>query len=145
MEQFSPREQISEVVNRLFYYTDYQRWNKLVDEVFDKEVLLDMVSMGAEKAALMTSQAICEMWEEGFKDLDAVHHQAGNYIIDINNNSAEVKAYAIASHYKKETTRGAVREFVGSYDFQLVKKGNSWRITKFKYNLKYSDGNLELK
>ncbi len=142
MEQFTPREQITEVINRLFYYTDYQQWNKLIDEVFDKEVLLDMVSMGAESAALMTSQEICKMWEEGFKDLDAVHHQAGNYIVDINSNNAEVKAYAIASHYKKETPKGAIQEFIGSYDFKLVKKENGWRITKFKYNLKYSDGNL---
>lgn len=101
--------------------------------------------MGAEKAALITPQEICKMWEDGFKDLDSVHHQAGNYIVNINGNNADVKAYAIASHYKKETTQGAVREFIGSYDFQLVKKENGWKISKFRYNLKYSDGNLSLK
>lgn len=144
MNQFSTREQITEVINRLFYYTDYQEWDKLIGEVFDKEVLLNMVSMGAENAALMTSQEICKMWEEGFKGLDAVHHQAGNYIVTADGKNAEVKAYAIASHYKKETTRGTLREFIGSYDFHLVKKENGWRIDKFKYNLKYSYGNLDL-
>ena len=28
------------------------------------------------------------MWDDGFKDLDAVHHQAGNYLIDVKENEA---------------------------------------------------------
>lgn len=145
MEQFSTREQIIETINKLFYYTDYQQWEKLINEVFDKEVYLDMVSMGAEKSVLILSSELCKMWEEGFSELDAIHHQAGNYIVEVNGNSSNVKAYAIASHYKKNASQGTVREFIGSYDFHLVKTGNGWRINKFIYNLKYTDGNMELK
>jgi len=142
---FTVREQITEVVNKLFVYTDEQNWEKLRSEVFDDTVFVDMVSVGAEKAATMTSQEICDMWQEGFKGLDAIHHQAGNYIITIQGHNADVKAYAIASHYKKDATQGTVREFVGSYDLELIRKENGWRINQFKYNMKYMDGNLELK
>ena len=43
--KFTPREQIIEVVNRLFYYTDYREWDNLVNEVFSPQVELDMVSL----------------------------------------------------------------------------------------------------
>ncbi|MCB0749802.1 MAG: hypothetical protein KDC90_20275, partial [Ignavibacteriae bacterium] len=61
------------------------------------------------------------------------------------NNSAEVFVYATATHFKNSTTNGKTREFVGSYNLHLAKNEEEWRIDKFKYNLKYSTGNLDLK
>lgn len=103
-----------------------------------------MSSLGGE-VAKKTSQQICEEWDKSFEGLDAVNHLAGNYIIDIDNNSANDFAYATATHYKNSTVNGKTREFVGSYNLHLVKTGIAWKIDKFKYNLKYARGNLELK
>ena len=36
------------------------------------------------------------------------------------------------------------RSFVGSYDFELRKEAGTRRITKFRFNLKYLDGNPNL-
>lgn len=138
------REQVVEVLNRLFYYTDHKQWDKLKSEVFKSEVLLDMTSLGAPKAEIWTAQRICDEWGKGFENLDAIHHQSGNYMIDINDSSANAKAYAIASHYKKDTSQGSTREFIGSYDFVLDKTKDGWRLNSFKFNLKYMRGNLEL-
>ncbi|MDJ0834796.1 MAG: nuclear transport factor 2 family protein [Gammaproteobacteria bacterium] len=143
--RFSDREQIVEIVNKLFVYTDEQNWNALQTEVFTNEVLFDMVSVGAESVETKTAEEITQMWDAGFEGLDAVHHQAGNYIVDIDDDTADVKAYAVASHYKKAATEGNIREFIGSYDIGLVRNSQGWRINEFKYNLKYLDGNLELK
>jgi hypothetical protein len=33
---------------------------------------------------------------------------------------------------------------VRSCDFQLARQDGRWRITSFRFNLKYLDGNLEL-
>jgi len=136
-------QQITNVVNKLFVYTDERDWDGLKSEVFDQEVHFDMVSMGAQEAEKKTAAEICDMWNEGFKGLDAVHHQAGNYLISIESSAATVKAYAIASHYKKDATQGKIREFVGSYDLGLRETEKGWRISSFKYNLKYADGNIE--
>jgi hypothetical protein len=145
MGNFTEREQVVEIINRLFYYTDFQQWDKLIEEVFAEKVILDMTSMGAPSVETLTGKQICEMWKEGFKELDAIHHQSGNYIVDIEDNIASVKAYAIASHYKKRTTKGTTREFIGSYDFRLVKLKNHWKIDRFTFILKYMTGNVELK
>jgi hypothetical protein len=142
--QFTEREQIVETVNKLFVYTDTQEWIKLQDQVFTSNIELDMVSMGAERPERLSSREICYRWEKAFEALDAVHHQAGNYIVEIDGDQANVLAYSIASHYKESANKEKTREYVGSYDLHLVKTFGGWRIDKFKFNLKYSAGNLAL-
>lgn len=141
---FTVREQIVEVANKLFVYTDNQEWSKLRKEVFTEVVDFDMSSLGGE-ISKKNSEEICNDWEIGFKELDAVNHLAGNHLVKIVNNSAEVFVYATATHYKNSAINGKTREFVGSYNLHLTKNGEYWKIDKFKYNLKYANGNLDLK
>jgi hypothetical protein len=143
MVSFSIRDEIVEVVNKLFVYTDMQQWEKLQSEVFSDDVLFDMSSLGGQKAEMRSSE-ICELWKKGFAGLDAVNHLAGNYLIQINDAIATVFAYATATHYKESATNGKTREFTGTYDLRLMKHGIGWRIYEFKYNLKYATGNRDL-
>ena len=144
MTEFSQREQIVETVNKLFVYTDSQQWEGLQREVFAVLVNLDMSSLGGPVDEF-TSGAICDMWKEGFKDLDAINHLGGNYIVNIHGNgTANVLAYATATHYKQSAKKGTTREFVGTYDLGLANTEGGWRIESFTYNLKYMQGNLEL-
>lgn len=142
--QFTPREKIVEVVNKLFVYTDNQEWTKLKEQVFTSMVEVDMVSMGAERPENVSSREICYRWEKAFAELDAIHHQAGNYLVEIDHDHAEVYAYSIASHFKASAKKEKTREFVGSYELHLTKTHGGWRIDRFKYNLKYSTGNMPL-
>ena len=145
METLSKREAIIEVVNRLFIFTDMQQWDKLISEVFATEVLFDMSSAGGSPAKKILPAEICGMWREGFKEIDAIHHQAGNYLVTIPEDvNADVVCYAIASHYKHTAKNGKVRQFIGSYDIALVFTDLGWRINGFRYNLKYIDGNASL-
>jgi hypothetical protein len=84
------------------------------------------------------------MWRAGFEGLDAVHHQAGHYLIDVTKDEASLFGYAIATHFKKSAQKGKTRMFVGSYDLKAIRTRLSWRLTQFKYNLKYIDGNTTL-
>lgn len=142
MENFSTCDLITQTVNKLFVYTDQQEWEKLQSEVFTKQVLFDMSSLGGSKARLSAVE-ICNTWKQGFVGIDVVNHLAGNYLIEIKENEASVFAYATATHYKKLTTKGTTREFVGSYDLHLVKENIGWRIDEFKYTLKYATGNVD--
>ena len=144
-DNFSVREQIIEVANKLFVYTDNRQWQKLLDEVFTGSVLFDMSSAGGGEPVTISSKEVCDKWEKGFEGIDAIHHQAGNYLVTLNNQEAAVHAYAIAFHFKKTALNGKTREFVGSYDLLLRNvPGKGWRINTFKYNLKYIDGNVDL-
>src|SRR5690349_851509 len=135
MENKSKHDEIIELVNKLFVYTDYQQWDKLIKEVFTEDVLFDMSSMGAGDPKRLKAMAICQMWAEGFKGIDHVHHQSGNFIVKFKEGiAAEIFCYAIAVHFKKSATKGNSREFVGSYDLHASFTDIGWRLDSFKYN-----------
>lgn len=144
MQEVHDKMDITETVNCLFVHTDNREWKELLEKVFADKVFFDMSSMGAGEPETMAARDICAMWEQGFKGLDAIHHQAGNYIIDLKKEEADVVAYAIAGHYKKAATKGQVRTFTGSYNIHVIRTGAGWRIDRFRYNLKYMEGNISL-
>jgi SnoaL-like domain len=143
MMTHSIRDEVVEVVNKLFIYTDTQDWEKLQGEVFSNDVFFDMSSLGGKKEEL-TSKAICEMWQNGFKDIDSINHLAGNYLVKINDTIATVFAYATAVHFREAAKNGTTREFIGTYNINLMKHGIGWRIYQFKYDLKFISGNIDL-
>lgn len=144
MSTLSAREQIIETVNKLFVYTDNQSWDKIQAEVFTSPVHFDMSSLGAE-VVTKTSKEICQDWAAGFEGIDSINHLAGNHIVSINGSGADVFCYATATHYKAAAKHGKTREFVGSYELKLEESPQGWRINSFKYNLKYMNGNIDLK
>jgi hypothetical protein len=147
MEAKSKREEIIEIVNKLFIYTDHRQWKKLTSEVFKERVNFDMSSMGAGDASEMKATEICKIWDVGFDGINVIHHQTGNFLVKLKEEetSADVFCYAIASHYKDAAREGKTREFVGSYDIHVVLTDYGWRVDSFKYNLKYTTGNASLK
>ena len=145
----SKHDEIVELVNKLFVYTDNRDWEKLQKEVFTEKVHFDMSSAGGGAPTQMTAIAICDMWKHGFEGIDHVHHHSGNYIVkfpdDVDVITADVLCYATAIHYRKNATLGQTREFVGSYNIHTSFTDRGWRIDSFRYNLKYISGNAELK
>ena len=137
------REKVKEVVTRLFISTDNRDWDT-VSRLFAAEVLFDMTSMAGGEPVKLTPQQIVDSWDKGLKPLKAIHHQAGNFIVDVDQTEASVFCYGIASHYLPNKTNRNTRIFVGSYNFHLVKIGDNWQIDQFKFNLKYIDGNPNL-
>lgn len=137
------KDAVISTVNRLFVYTDECDWEG-VKECFAPEVVFDMTSVVGGEPVTLTPDDIVVSWDEGLNHLEAIHHQAGNYLIDVSGDEATAFCYGIASHYLPNDTGQNTRTFVGSYDFHLVKDGTNWRIDQFRFNLKYIDGNLNL-
>ena len=125
-------------------YCDDRRWDDLCSEVFTPELYFDMSSAGAGEPSTIKATDLCRMWAQGFDGLDAVHHQAGHYLIDIAEEDADIYAYAVATHYKRAARKGSIRTFVGSYNLEAVKTKEGWRLDLFRYNLKYVDGNASM-
>jgi hypothetical protein len=40
---------------------------------------------------------------------------------------------------------GNTRSFTGSYELKALETNNGWRISQFKYNLKFAEGNIEFR
>ena len=136
--------ELTELANKLFMYCDAKQWDKMLTEVFIPVIWFDASSLGAGEPRSMEAIEVCNSWEEGLSGLDAIHHQAGHYVINVLHDNADIYGYAIASHYKKAATKGNTRTFVGSYDLKAERSAMGWRLSQFKFNLKYMEGNISL-
>jgi hypothetical protein len=142
-EHLLAKDRITGVINNLFIFTDNRDWMN-VEKCFADQVHFDMTSTGAESVLMLSPKQITDMWDEGLRNIDAVHHQTGNLKIDVKDEKAVAFCYGTASHFKKTSSGKNTRTFVGSYNFHLMKKNDDWLIDSFKFNLKYVDGNLKL-
>jgi hypothetical protein len=137
------KQAIIEVINRLFIATDRKDWPG-VEACFLPEVDFDMTSLGGGEPKRLPVQEIVAGWETGLAHIQAIHHQAGNYLVEVTDREATAFCYGIASHYLPNPEGRNTRTFVGSYDFRLEKGPGGWRISAFRFNLKYVDGNPNL-
>jgi hypothetical protein len=136
--------ELTELANKLFMYCDAMLWDKMLAEVFTPVIWFDASSLGAGEPRSMPAKDVCTMWDEGLSGLDAIHHQSGHYLITVQDDKAVIYAYGTATHYKKSATKGNTRTFVGSYDLKAERTPNGWRLSQFKFNLKYMEGNSTL-
>ncbi len=137
------RDEIIDVITRLFVGTDRRDW-EMVMNCFERHVLFDMTSLAGGEAATLTPQQIADGWDAGLEPIKHVHHQAGNFLIDLKGDSAHASCYAVAWHYRETRSGENTRVFVGSYDFDLHRREKQWRIATFKFNLKFIEGNPKL-
>jgi hypothetical protein len=136
------RERIAEVINRLFVATDARDWRE-VQSCFAAEVAFDMTSLAGGAPAQLSPSEITGDWDSGLRFLDSVHHQTGNLAIRCQASEATASCYGIVYHYRRTSSGRNTRVFVGSYDFHLV-LAEQWKIDRFRFNLKFIDGNADL-
>ena len=129
--------------NRLFICTDNRDW-ACVRDVFSPSVLFDMTSMTGGKPETKTPQEIADQWEQGLRPITAIHHQAGNYEVTVKGDEADLFCYGTAWHYLPNPTGKNTRIFVGSYNEHFVRSGAGWKMDRFRFNLKFIDGNKDL-
>ena len=135
LEVLMSKQEIIDIVTRLFVNTDNKDWEG-VKGVFAHKVHFDMTSLAGGEPAELTSQQIVDAWEEGLKEVEKIHHQAGNFLVTVNGGQADAFCYGIATHYRSGEEK-KVTMFVGSYDLHLIKDANRWKIDRFRFNSKY--------
>ena len=127
----------------MFVATDERDWATLQD-CFSNPFTLDMTSMVGGVPAVLTPEQVANAWSEGFKPLDAVHHQIGNMRTTLKSDSAVVRCHGVAFHHRSAARGVKSRVFVGTYDMQLSVASGAWRIGHLLFKLKFIDGNLKL-
>lgn len=142
LQALTDRLEVGDTITKLFVWFDQGRWSDLAGSVLATEVFFDSGFGGV--AETRTAASIVEEWAEVHGALDAVHHQAGNHLVEITGDTALAHADAIAVHLKNDATQGKTRWFVGSYVLGLRRSARGWRIDRFEYHLKLIDGNADL-
>jgi hypothetical protein len=126
---------VQDAITELFLATDAKAWDR-VKAVFATAVHFDMTSLAGGTPAEMTPDAIADAWAEGLGPVEAVHHQIGNHVVELDGDGATASCYGIATHYRPDEEK-RLTYFVGSYDFHLARSPDGWRIDRFRFNKKY--------
>jgi hypothetical protein len=137
------RQAITDTITTLFVATDARDWES-VRACFAAQVHFDMTSLAGGEPQTMTPDAIAAGWEKGLEPIEALHHQAGNFRVDVRGTEASAFCYGIVYHYRRHPSGRNTRVFVGSYDIGLREEGGRWRINGFRFVAKFIDGNLHL-
>ncbi len=133
---------VQQVIVRLFCDTDENIWNRVM-YAFADEVVLDYSSMTEEPAIVTTPQEIVGSWKQILPGFQETHHQLGNFRVKVLGDKAHVFCYGTAMHYL-ESEEGNVWTVVGTYDFDLIKIFNEWKIAAMRFNFKFQTGNTLL-
>ena len=140
---FATERDITDCVVRLFVATDRRDWAG-VRACLTDTVRFDMTSLAGGEPSDVPAEQIIAGWTQGLAPIESVHHQAGNFRIAVRGDEADAFCYGIALHYRRTASGRNTRTFVGSYDFTLVNADDAWRISAFRFTLKFMDGNLDL-
>ena len=82
------RQEVEDLVTKLFVLTDSLDWKRMLDEILGKEVYFDMRSLKGEEPRELTAKEITDAWEKGLRPMKAVHHQMGNLIVTVSGERA---------------------------------------------------------
>lgn len=134
---------VIDCIIRLFICTDTRDWAGVRACLADT-VHFDMTSLAGGVPSDLPADAIIAGWTQGLAPIEWVHHQAGNFRVTLRGDEADAFCYGIALHHRRTASGRNTRTFVGSYDFGLARQSDAWRITAFRFNLKFVDGNPEL-
>ena len=132
-------DDIINAITNIFTGTDERDWNK-VKCSFADDVLLDYSSMNHNPAAVLPAADIIKAWEGFLPGFDLTRHQISGFKVEQNGGTATVHFIGKADHYIGEDSWTVE----GTYDTELERSGNKWKLTKFKFNLQKQNGNIEL-
>lgn len=143
IQQLIDRQEIVDTVTAIFVATDQRDWHQ-VESCLAEEVTLDMTSFAGGAPVKLTASQVASGWQDGLRAIDEVHHQIGNFRVELLGKESNVFCYGIAYHQRRVTNPDNSRTFVGSYNLHLIRTDSGWRIDLFRFNLKFISGNLEL-
>ena len=137
------RVAVVDTLTTLFVATDERDW-QAVRELFTPEVYFDMTSLAGGEPTTHTPAEIAGAWERGLAPIEHVHHQVGNFHVQLDGAEADASCYGIAYHYRRHPSGRNTRVFVGTYAFRLREEEERWRVCSFRFQVKFVEGNQTL-
>jgi hypothetical protein len=135
-------KEIVDVMNAYTTALDTRDWD-LLGSCFTPDGDADFGNI-AGVGALDTPQAVVDLCRGALQNLQATQHLQGNYVVDVDGDSAVASCYLQASHFMEGAPGGGVFTVWGKYTDRFVRTGDGWKIKHRELRSIYSGGNLNL-
>ncbi|MEV0045595.1 nuclear transport factor 2 family protein [Nocardia rhamnosiphila] len=120
------RTLISETIHRFFLALDEKDW-EAIPTLIDDEFLLSAATVAGEARRLPAAEFVEQLIARNGGFAGTTHLNPG-HIVDIDGDTAHVKAHMYCPHWVDDTDEGLFLAY-GRYDIDLVRRGNGWRLT----------------
>ena len=116
---------------------DVKDWDRLA-RVFTDDAVADYGDLGP---VLTGGEAISADLRSIVEPLDACFHLVGNFLIEIDGDTAKSTTYLFAQHVLHNAVGGPIFHVTAIYHDKLVRDGDGWRISARRLQPIWTDGN----
>ncbi|MFN8345604.1 MAG: nuclear transport factor 2 family protein [Spirosomataceae bacterium] len=143
MEELLIENLIKKTVIAVFNGSDKHQWDA-VKHSFADEVQLDYSSLNGQPAAPVKVDDIITDRSHFLPKFKFTLHLITNIEIHLQGGKATVFCKGEALHCLPHAEGGEVWKVYGTYDIELAKLGEHWKITGLRFNLMHQEGNINL-
>lgn len=86
-DELLARQAVIDTITELFLATDRRDW-PAVESCLADSVLFDMTSLAGGQPTRLSSREISSAWAQGLAPIESVHHQAGNFRVQVDGREA---------------------------------------------------------
>jgi hypothetical protein len=135
--------EIISTYSNIFFYADTHQWEKC-QACFTDEPEIDYASLSGQPAAKVRTADLMNAWKSFLPKFKFTMHYLTNHRVTIDGATATAFCYGHAIHHLPDADGGDLWGVYGTYEFELLKTNDGWKVKRMKYNHKYQDGNPKL-
>jgi hypothetical protein len=134
---------VIETCTRMAWHADEREWDALRD-VFADEVRLDYTSLQGGEPTTVSRDELVESWAGLLGKLQATQHLLTNHLVTVVGDSAVCTAAFRATHLLPNDHGDPLWTLGGSYRFELLREGPTWRIGAVTMTAAWASGNQQI-
>ncbi|MFE9454253.1 nuclear transport factor 2 family protein [Streptomyces sp. NPDC006739] len=143
MSSVADRLDIIETCTRMAWYIDQREWESL-DDVFSDEIMLDYTSLNGGEPSAVSRKDLVGAWSGLLGSFAATQHLIGNFLVDVQGDTAVTTAMFQATHRMPNDHGGPLWTLGGTYRIDLERTADGWRINGIVMTATWADGNQHL-
>ena len=141
VRRLTDERDVRALVDALFTFTDVKDWSAATALFIEEPIPVDMSSLAGGGPVTMPAAALFDGFRQGLFAEKHSHHMAGNYVVRLRGDTAEVTAHGYAWNVLPMRGGDPLWETWGTYDFTARRTSAGWRLASFRYNAKHNRGN----
>ncbi|MFC0006759.1 nuclear transport factor 2 family protein [Micromonospora siamensis] len=132
---------IQRVITEYAWFVDRRDWDALV-ETFADTVVVDYTAMSGGDAETLPGPEPVDRWRRELGVLDGTQHVVTGVIADVTGDTATATANVLAWLRRDNVPGGRLWHNGGTYEFELRRVGERWRISRLVARPIWIEGNI---
>ncbi|GLY49811.1 nuclear transport factor 2 family protein [Lentzea sp. NBRC 102530] len=132
MSTASDRAEIIELISNYATISDRREFTTLPAKTFTDELTVDFSSVAGTPVMTVPLSAYVQSLSGAFSAFKATHHAITGHVVEIDGDTARVRAHVRAEHWFPDEAPAPRWLVVGFYDNEAIRTPGGWRLSRVK-------------